>query len=315
MSAALILGGCASAPPEGDITITGSTTVRPLIAEIIPEYVVDHPLVRPIIEMAGSGDGLVKLCDGLSDISAASRPINELEIDRCESSGVDTAELRIANDAIVVFTSAQNDGVSCLTLEDLYALTGPESVGFNNWSDAQTFASELGSQTSFPDLPLTVVAPPLNSGTLDAYNSDAIKALATERNQSDSLRSDTVGVLDEAGLVTRARTESTPLGIAAYNRTVGQSSIKLLAINAGGGCVEPTPETIKTGEYALNRSLFIYANTESVRNNAAVESFVESLTSDFFMQEVTSKYALPLSPEDQSSAVAGFRRQISQVTE
>ena len=69
-----------------------------------------------------------------------------LQIEQCESNGIEFIELQVGNDGISVMTNTANDAVECLNFADLYALTGPESQGFDNWSDAQDLASELGSE-------------------------------------------------------------------------------------------------------------------------------------------------------------------------
>ena len=59
--------------------------------------------------------------------------------------------------------------VECLNTGDLYALFGPESEGFANWSDADSLAAEVGGNGGFPDAPLTIVAPGEESGTYGSF--------------------------------------------------------------------------------------------------------------------------------------------------
>ena len=47
--------------------------------------------------------------------------------------------------------------------------------------------------------------------------------------------------------------------------------LKVLAVDG----VKPTPETIRSGEYILSRPLFIYVSTDALKNNKAVEPFVD----------------------------------------
>ena len=42
-------------------------------------------------------------------------------------------------------------------------------------------------------------------------------------------------------------------------------TVKPLQIDGGGGCVEPTPETIASGEYPIARDLFIYVERRQGR--------------------------------------------------
>ncbi len=63
--------------------------------------------------------------------------------------------------------------VTCLSFADLYALTGPESQGFDTWDAANGLADEIGSgdfgevHTPFPSKPLDITAPGEESGTYD----------------------------------------------------------------------------------------------------------------------------------------------------
>ena len=76
------------------------------------------------------------LCDGSIDIADASRAIEEEEAAICEENGINFVELQIGIDGISVITSPENTDVTCLSFADLYALTGPESQGFDTWDAA-----------------------------------------------------------------------------------------------------------------------------------------------------------------------------------
>ena len=60
--------------------------------------------------------------------------------------GVEYTELQIAFDGLSVITSADNADMTCLSFLDIYALLGPESEGFDNWSDANDLAADLEAQ-------------------------------------------------------------------------------------------------------------------------------------------------------------------------
>ena len=105
----------------------------------------------------GTGDGFKTFCVGETDITDASRAIKagEARPTSCAANGIEYVELQVALDGLTVMTSPDNSAIECLTFADLYALIGPESTGFEKWSDAQALATELGSNTTFPDAPLT----------------------------------------------------------------------------------------------------------------------------------------------------------------
>ncbi len=111
------------------------------------------------VDGPGTGDGFALFCNGEIDIADASRAIKDAEAQACKDKGIEYIELKVALDGLSVITSAANKRPHVPDFADLYALVGPESTGFANWSDAQALATEFGSKTTFPDAPLTITGP------------------------------------------------------------------------------------------------------------------------------------------------------------
>lgn len=263
---------------SGNYLITGSSTVEPIsvrvaedFAEIAPDVVVD-------VEGPGTGDGFLKFCEGDAAISDASRAIKDEEAQTCADNGIEFTELQVAIDGISVVTSTENEAVDCLNFADLYALLGPESEGFSNWSDAQAIASELGSDTTFPDAPLEITAPGTESGTYDSFIEIALADAAEERGQEETTRTDYSSSADDNVIVTNVSANDTSLGWVGYAfYEQNQDSLRAIPIAAepGGECVEPTPETIASGEYPIARPLFIYVNDAVAADEPALAAFVD----------------------------------------
>ena len=144
------------------------------------------------VEGPGTGDGFATFCTGGADIADASRPINEEEIAQCEENGVEYVELEVAIDGLTVATNPANEAITCLDVPALYALVGPESEGFANWSDATELATEVSSAyaADFPEAPLDISGPGEESGTYDTFVEFAIADLAEERGQDEATRAD-----------------------------------------------------------------------------------------------------------------------------
>ena len=153
-----------------------------------------NPGVGLTVEGPGTGDGFKKFCAGETDISDASRAIKDSEIEACTEAGIDFIELYVAIDGLSVLTSPENDKVSCVTFNDLYALTGPESTGFTTWSAAAGLAQEIGgvSATNYFDEDLVITGPGEESGTYDTFVEFVIEDLAEERGQDAASRPDYV---------------------------------------------------------------------------------------------------------------------------
>src|SRR6266508_612275 len=80
----------------------------------------------------------------------------------------------------------------CLNFADLYALIGPESEGFDNWSDAEALAQQVDGLDSYPDAPLTITAPGEESGTYDSFIELALAGVAETRLESGDITEDQV---------------------------------------------------------------------------------------------------------------------------
>ena len=232
----------------------------------------------------------------------------------CEANGVEFIELEVAFDGITVITNPNNDSVECLTTADLYALFGPESEGFDNWSQGQDIATALGSSTELPDADLDITAPGTESGTYDAFAELALGGPSEERaasgditeDQVETLRSDYASSADDNAIITGIEGTDTSLGFVGFAFAEGAGDqVKEIAIDAGDGCVEPSIETIADGSYPLSRSLFIYVNAATAEENAALAEFV-----DFYMTDETLSSAVeeagyvPL-PDDRRTAAQG----------
>src|SRR5215210_6020572 len=159
MMAVLTLAACSSDPGRGDgggrgdarnglagdIVVSGSSTVEPISSIVIEDFTAANPDADGTVDGPGTGDGFALFCAGEIDVADASRPISDDELAACEEAGVEYVELQIGIDGISVITSPENEAISCLSFADLYALSGPESQGFDNWSDADELAEEIGS--------------------------------------------------------------------------------------------------------------------------------------------------------------------------
>ena len=129
----------------GEIVVSGSSTVEPITSIALEDFTATNPDITYSVDGPGTGDGFALFCEGETDISDASRAINEEEVATCEENGINYVELQIGIDGLSVITSPDNADVSCLSFGDLYALLGPESQDFGNWSDADDLAAEVGA--------------------------------------------------------------------------------------------------------------------------------------------------------------------------
>lgn len=272
-------GGTGEVP--GSITVSGSSTVEPISARIGEAFQTANLGVGITVEGPGTGDGFARFCAGETDVSDASRAINDEEIANCEAAGIEYVELHIATDGITVITSPNNPDVTCLNFGDLYALTGPESEGFANWSDANDLAAEVGGTGNFPDAPLVITAPGEESGTYDTYVDLVFGDIAEERGTDVAARADYQGSANDNVIVDNVGTNPTSLGWVGFAFFEENSDVlKAIEVDGGEGCVAPTADTIASFEYPLSRPLYIYVSLTKLAENPALGAFVDYYLSD-----------------------------------
>src|SRR5687768_1236951 len=91
---------------SGAIRIDGSSTVFPFAQAAAELFNEEQPNVQITVGQSGTGGGFEKFCAGETDISDASRPIDEEEeVPICKKNGVEYGEVQIANDGIAIATN------------------------------------------------------------------------------------------------------------------------------------------------------------------------------------------------------------------
>ena len=278
---------------SGEIIISGSSTVEPISSIVAEDFAAANPDVQYSVDGPGTGDGFAQFCAGETDISDASRAINEEEVAACEENGITYVELQVAIDGLSVITSPDNADVTCLSFGDLYALLGPESQDFTNWSDANDLADEIGSDfgethAPYPDATLDVTAPGEESGTFDSFVELVLGDIAEAREQDETTRPDYQASADDNVIVENIGGSPSSLGWVGYAFADENSdSVKSMEIDGGDGCVAPTPETIASNEYPISRPLYIYVNSAEADARPELAAFVDYYLSDEGMAAVT----------------------------
>ncbi|MFN2388484.1 MAG: phosphate ABC transporter substrate-binding protein PstS family protein [Actinomycetota bacterium] len=298
--------GTGEAELTGSITVSGSSTVEPITTRNAEKFAAEHPEVEISVDGPGTSDGFELFCNGETDISDASRPIDaEEEVPNCEKNGVEFVELKVAIDGLSVITSPENGAIDCLGFHDLYALLGPESEGFTSWSDADELAQEVGAtHAPYPDVPLDVTAPGEESGTFDSFSEIVMEDIAYEERKISEddpvIRPDYQASGNDNVIIEGISGSPMSLGWVGY-AFVQQNAgaVKALAIeDENGECIEPTPETISGGAYPIARDLYIYVNTDSLGENSAVEAFVDYYMSDEGLASVAEVGYVDLAEDD-----------------
>ena len=263
--------GATQAPPatggaslSGTVTIDGSSTVYPITELVAEEFQTANSGVQVPVAFSGTGGGFKKFCTGETDINDASRPIkaeDEGEGLACTANSIDWVELQVAIDGLTVVVNPANDFATCLTVDELKLIYGPEAAEDLKWSDVRA---------GFPAEPVERYMPGADSGTFDYFTEvingevDAATSFATQSEDDNTL---VTGVAGDTHAIAF-------FGFAYYQEN--KDKLKAVGVDGGSGCVEPSEATINDGTYKpLSRPLFIYPNTTEAKTRPELKAFVD----------------------------------------
>jgi phosphate transport system substrate-binding protein len=260
---------------SGDIIAAGSSTVFPLADRMKQRFEEEGFGGNITIDSIGSGAGFERFCkNGETDISTASRPIKDTEVESCAalSPARKPIGFQIGIDALAVTVSSENDFVTDVTKEELAQIFSTAT----KWSDVRP---------EWPNEPIQRFSPGTDSGTFDYF----VEAIMQPANGGDAAAGEKA-ILDAADIqlseddnVLVQGVEGSPyaigyFGYAYYQENKG--SLKTLSVNG----IEPTAETAESGEYPLARPLFLYSDAKIMQEKPQVASFIW-----FFLNNVNNE--------------------------
>ncbi len=245
---------------SGSIKIDGSSTVYPITEAIAEEYREVESKVKVTVGVSGTGGGFKKFMRGETDISDASRPIKQKEIDGCAEAGIRYQELTVAYDGLAVLKNPANDWVESITTDELKMIWEPGAQDvIMKWNQIRP---------EWPDEEIHLFGPGVASGTYDYFTEVIV-------GESGSSRGDYTASEDDNVLVQGIATDKYSLGffgLAYYEEN--KDKLDVVSVDNGTGAIFPTMETVGNGTYApLSRPIFIYVSDLGA-SRAEVKSFV-----------------------------------------
>ena len=268
----------------GNIKIDGSSTVFPITEAVAEEFgYLTNGNVRIVVGVSGSGGGFKKFCAGETDISNASRPITQQEVDICEDAGVEYIEIPVALDGLSVMVNPGNEFAECVSIKQLNTLWNPQAEGkINQWNQIDP---------TWPAEKIQLYGPGVDSGTFDYFTE-------TVNGESQASRGDFVASEDDNVLVHGISGDKGSLGYFGYAYYLeNRDRLKLLGIDGGDGCVSPSEETINNGTYRpLSRPIFIYLRKDSALN-PHIQEFIRYYLSEDGGQKLATEVGYIPFPE------------------
>ena len=268
----------------GDVAVAGSSTVFPL-AERMAERFEDEGFAGNItIDSIGSGGGFERFCvAGESDVSNASRPIKEAEVESCREIGREPIEFRIGTDALAVVVSTENDFLTNLSLEEL-------AVAF---STAETWADV---NADWPAEPIQRYIPGTDSGTFDYFVEEVF-----DEDEGPILTANNTQLSEDDNVLVQGVLGS-PYAIAFFGYAYYQENADTLTVLSIEG-VEASGESVDDGSYPLARPLYMYSDADIIAEKPQVGAFLNFVLT-YVNEEVVSVGYFPASP----AALEGARQ-------
>jgi phosphate transport system substrate-binding protein len=262
LAAAVVLApaaaGCGGGGGGGAISADGSSTVGPFATKAAEDFKAQGG-ADVTVGISGTGGGFERFCLGETDISNASRPIDDEEAAACEENGVQYVELQVALDALTNVVNTANDWATCLTVEQLNAIWRPGSP-VKSWNQVDP---------SFPDEPLKLFGPGTDSGTFDYFTGAINGEEGASRTDYSPSEDDNVIVQGVAG----ERGGLGYFGFTYFEENEGR--LKALEVDGGDGCVAPGVDSAQNGTYTpLSRPLFMYVSLAALGESEDLREFV-----------------------------------------
>lgn len=246
------------------ITISGSTTLLPVVNASAIALMNKHPGITITVKGGGSGVGYSQVIDGVVDIGMASRDPKTAEIEKAKEKGVDLWLHPVALDAVcvVVHPSVANESFPLkLTLREVGKIFAGE---YTYWSEVKhglphkeivIFVREPGSGTR---------------GTFEEYTMHPWKYNVTVRAS-----------VQPSNPAVKSRVETTPysIGYVGFGFISEKMHVVAIAKEAGKPYVYPTTESIAKGDYPVSRYLYLVTNGQP-KSGSLADRFIDFVKSE-----------------------------------
>lgn len=251
---------------SGTVRIVGAASAADALERTASALTQANASLVVDLDFAGQASGIAALCAGEADIALLDSALAEGDLDPCRDSETATWMTMLGSQATLLIGNAADEHTRCLATEQVNTIWRAESAAnLTNWS---------GVDSSFPDLELTLFGLTLLNQTTDIL-------LQTAGDVIPPVRRDTEKDFDplyRAAAVGNVPGGLTYLNWSDYQRVIdnNQANIQLVAVDAGAGCISPSPESIADGSYPLSRPARLLIRQQSL-SDINTQSFLWTL--------------------------------------
>lgn len=242
----------------GDLYISGSTNSASLNRRMYERFVVDGYSGSFKIEDIGTQKGFQAFCHEdptvpLADITAASRPIQQEELDACLQIGRTPLAFWVAMDALVVVVHPDNHFVNDLSLDELSKL-----LRSKRWSDLQ------------PEWPQRKILPVLPGVGLSNFDYIAEVLFAGDSRLLQTIPN-AIFPQDDEEAVQQIQENGDAISIISYDSYLLNSKrLRLVTIHG----VTPNTNSVQTGDWPFSRPLLLYSTAELLQSKPQLSAYL-----------------------------------------
>ncbi len=300
-SAAALTLAAGAAQARDNVQVAGSSTVLPYASIVAEAFGENFDFPTPVVESGGSSAGLKRFCEGTGentiDIANASRKIREKEIAACAEAGVtEIIEVRIGYDGIVFASQIDGPDFTAFEAEDWYKAMAAQ-VPQDGAMVENPYTTWAEVNPDLPDVEIAAFIPGTKHGTREVFEekvllegceaTGATEAMAEAGMDEDAIEQACMKVRADGRAVdidgdyteTLARIQSNPEGVGVFGLSFYENNTDSLKVATMGG-VEPSTETIASGEYPVSRPLYFYIKKAHLGVIPGLQEFAEFFVAD-----------------------------------
>lgn len=228
------------ATEAGTVAVAGTSLLADLTGDIAREFTAQFSQAQVEQTTLGDAAGWQAFCTGAADVLQTTREATDEERALCEENGIEPHVIELGYDAVVFVAPEANDWLTCLNagmFETIYGRGTEDSPAIESWD---------AIDASWPETAPLLVVPPLSTGETDFVTFRLLDRLDFLMRE-DVVSSD--DPLYRAQGVANTDNGLTYLWWSAFQGSA--ADVSLVEIDAGEGCVAPSPETFADGSYAL----------------------------------------------------------------
>jgi len=237
------------------LQIAGSTTVLPIAEECARIFMENNPGSQVYVSGGGSSHGIKSVAEDVIDIGDASRDLKDSEKEQY----TDLVTHAIAKDGVAIIVHPSNP-INDLTITQLQGIYTGE---ITNWKD-------IGGK----DIEIMVVSREGGSGTRDCFEQAVLKPIEKDVTK--------YAIIQDSNGKVRTTIAGSEQGIGFISLGYVNSDVKAVKLDG----IEPTIESIRSGDYAISRTLWMITKGNPDGNEQAFLDFVLSDQGQNIVSEV-----------------------------